>query len=132
MIHAIIVSEDAHVGTFLQSVAAESDDIKVLRLVDRMPRTGYDIARLVHGLDPDLLLVVVPSAAAGLQDILRFPEHVPGLPIVAFGPDIAHRRRDCERAGIQVSRGFPPTLNAFREAIEEATMRAKRNETRRW
>jgi hypothetical protein len=116
----LIISEDVRLGLFLSGMAAESDDLQVLRVLDQLPRTAYEVARMVHCLDPDILVVAKSPGAAGLQAVLLFREHVRKTPMIVFGPDVGSARRPCERAGIYVRRGFPATPSSFALTLAEA------------
>ncbi len=125
MINAIILGEGPSVVMTLQAYAVESENIEVVRVIERFPKNAYEVARLMSSFDPELILVHVPDSERNSEILSALRLSAARATVIAFGKELRFHRRECERLGIIAVCSFPPTYATFEQALQDAGLHSE-------
>ncbi len=120
MFSALVVMEDSGAGMALGELAATSQQVLVLKIIDRVPATQYEIARLAS-MEPDFVFLDLrtPESAIDLVQKIHGSNAAPAIVGLSSNLPPSWRER-FEEAGVAAFLEVPMAQDSFESSIRDA------------
>lgn len=120
MFHAVVILGRAESALLIRSVIAATGQVTVMRELPAPPG-GYELARLLNSLLPDLVFIDLSGGQDALECMARVRELAPRTPVIGLGcgPETRLLARHLGAAGLAAADCSPEDLRVtIREAME--------------
>ncbi len=124
MLKAVLFTADTGLAGLLRGMAEESNEFTLAALVMHAP-TGYDVARTLNTIAPDVILLELTNTDRDLPHAAGIHEYSPGTPIVGLASrDIQPIVDANPEYGISSLAIWPFNVLLLEQAIERAVHRS--------
>lgn len=120
MFNAVVILGNTESAPLIRSMLAATGQVTVMRELPAPPG-GYELARLIHSLLPDLVFVDLTGGQTALECMARVKELSPETPVIGIGCNAEARllARHLGAAGLAAPDCSPEELRVtIREAME--------------
>jgi Flp pilus assembly CpaE family ATPase len=125
MFSALVVMDDSGAGMALAELAATSQQVLVLKTIDRVPATQYEIARLVS-MEPDFVFLDLRTLESAFDLVQKIHGCDAAPTIVGLSSNLpASWRERFEEAGVAAFLEVPIGQDTFESSIREAIRKVR-------
>ncbi len=125
MFRTVVLAPDLEFGKAVERLALESRQLFIAKTMNELPGNGYELHRLIGNYDPEIALLEITTAEAGLRLAEQLRSVAPKLAILALGGPIgASLERQFHEAGVALLNGAF-SHRQFQLAVKEAIHAAR-------
>src|SRR5258708_7496457 len=125
MFSALVLMEDSGAGMVLAELAATSQQVSIVKSLDRAPSTHYEIARLLS-IEPDLVFLDLRTPESALDLLKNVRACTANTAIVGLADGITEGwRQRFGETGVAAFLEIPMTQDSFESCIRDAIRKVR-------